>query len=92
MVIPSVRLIVHGRVQGVGFRHFVRRTAVSLAIAGWVRNRPDGTVEVEANGERQGLDRLVAAVSQGPAGARVTEVEQEWSEREPGPRGFHVAG
>jgi acylphosphatase len=92
MVIPSVRLIVHGRVQGVGFRHFVRLTAVSLAIAGWVRNRPDGTVEVEASGERPGLDRLVTAVSQGPAGARVTEVEQAWSERKPGPRGFHVAG
>lgn len=86
----SVHLIVRGRVQGVGFRYFVVRTAAPLGVAGWVRNRPDGTVELEAEGPREGLERLVAAIARGPAGARVTGVDQEWSERMPAHRGFQV--
>ncbi len=89
---PIVHLIVRGRVQGVGFRYFVLRRADSMGIAGWVRNRVDGSVEVEAEGPRPKLERLVAAVLRGPAGAYVTAVEQEWSERMPGHRGFRVTG
>ena len=88
----SVRVVVHGRVQGVGFRYFVLREAESMGIAGWVRNRADGAVEVDAEGARPDLERLVAALSRGPSGARVMSVVPEWSERVPGHRGFRVTG
>jgi acylphosphatase len=89
-VTHTVHLVVRGRVQGVGFRYFVRRRADSMGITGWVRNRADGAVEVEAEGARPELERLVAALSRGPAGAQVTAVEQEWSERVPCHHGFRV--
>jgi acylphosphatase len=91
-VTHGLHLIIRGRVQGVGFRHFVSRQAGALGIAGWVRNRADGSVEVEAEGPRPVLERLVSALARGPTGARVTAVEQEWSERVPGHRGFRVTG
>ncbi|MGH7730988.1 MAG: acylphosphatase [Candidatus Eiseniibacteriota bacterium] len=88
----SVHLVVRGRVQGVGFRYFVQRRADSMGIDGWVRNRPDGAVEMEAEGPKAELECLVGAVSRGPSGARVTAVEQEWSVRVPCLRGFRVTG
>ena len=86
-----IHLIVHGRVQGVGFRHFVTREARALDLAGTVRNRPDGTVEVEAEGGPGALAQLVAAVRRGPIGARVEHVEEGLSEGAPRHRGFHSA-
>ena len=82
--------MIRGRVQGVGFRYFVARRALALALAGWVRNRPDGAVEVEAEGPRGALERLVEAAGEGPAGARVTELKQGWSERPPVHQGFRI--
>jgi acylphosphatase len=73
-----VRLLVAGRVQGVGFREFTRRTAHRLGVGGWVRNLSDGRVEVVADGERPALDALVNAVSSGPPGAFVRDVHQDW--------------
>lgn len=73
-----VRLLVSGRVQGIGFREFTRRTAHRLGVGGWVRNLPDGRVEVVADGERPVLEALVSAVSGGPPGALVRDVHQEW--------------
>ena len=70
----SIHLEVRGRVQGVGFRWHVMRIARELGLAGWIRNRPDGIVELAAAGERDALIRLEAAVSAGPPGARVEEV------------------
>lgn len=87
-----VHLVVRGRVQGVGFRYFVLHRAEAMGIAGWVRNRADGGVELEAEGPRPELERLVAAATRGPTGAHVTAVEQEWSERVPCHRGFRVTG
>lgn len=69
------RIVVSGRVQGVGFRWFVSRQAKSLGIAGWVRNNPDGTVELEAEGEVDALDKLEAALRQGPRLADVEDVK-----------------
>jgi acylphosphatase len=71
------RVIVHGLVQGVFFRETTRRRALSAGVAGWVRNRPDGTVEVVFEGEAEHVERLVAFCHEGPGGARVdlTEVE-----------------
>ena len=66
---------VRGSVQGVGFRWFVQRKAQRLALTGWTANEPDGSVSVVAEGPAQALDELVAALHQGPSGARVTRVE-----------------
>jgi acylphosphatase len=70
---------VRGRVQGVGFRYFVRKEARQLALRGSVRNQPDGTVYVEAAGDRSSLDRLLVLLHKGPYGARVEGVEAHWS-------------
>ena len=59
---------VRGRVQGVGFRYFTRATAVQLGLIGFVRNRVDGDVELEAEGEPAHLDQLAGAVRKGPPG------------------------
>ena len=71
------RWVVGGRVQGVGFRWFVARRAQSLGVIGWVRNLPDGRVEVSACGEALVLDRLEDVLRSGPALARVDSVEKE---------------
>jgi len=70
---------VRGRVQGVGFRHFTRRTAQSLGLVGFVRNDPDGTVTVVAEGSREQLDDLVRALHDGPRSAIVEHVETSWA-------------
>jgi acylphosphatase len=85
-----VQLVIHGRVQGVGFRYFVVRRAAALGLSGWVRNRSDGAVEVEAEGPRAALETLLAALRRGPTAARVTEVDESWSEGETRHRGFRV--
>jgi acylphosphatase len=68
------RLVVSGRVQGVGFRWFVREAARQHRLAGWVRNRADGSVELEASGEEAAFRAFVTALRKGPPGARVDEV------------------
>jgi acylphosphatase len=65
---------VHGRVQGVGFRWFVMREAAHLGLAGWVANLADGSVEVVAEGAEADLERLVAALWEGPAASIVGNV------------------
>lgn len=70
--------IVRGRVQGVWFRDFTRRHADALGLSGWVRNRPDGSVEVSAEGPRLALDELLRQVRAGPRRARVEDVEVAW--------------
>jgi acylphosphatase len=69
------RFVVRGRVQGVGFRWFVEREAKTLAIAGWVRNNTDGSVEVLAIGTREQLFGFHSRLRQGPRAARVDDVE-----------------
>jgi acylphosphatase len=69
------RLIVHGRVHGVGFRVSCLERARMRGVAGWVRNRGDGTVEAVFEGERDAVDALVAWCSGGPRGAAVDDVE-----------------
>ena len=73
-----LHVVLKGRVQGVGFRYFVRDNARALEIRGWVRNRWDGSVEVLAEGERPALDKLLTALRRGPRGAMVTGVKPEW--------------
>jgi acylphosphatase len=67
--------VVHGFVQGVGFRIFVQREATRLRLDGWVANLADGSVEVLAEGPADGLERLVAALRLGNAASAVTRVD-----------------
>ena len=64
-----------GRVQGVGFRFFAREAAPVESLSGWVRNLPDGRVEVQAEGDREVVDRFERQLRRGPAGAGVEHVE-----------------
>jgi acylphosphatase len=70
------RLIVEGKVQGVWFRESTRREASHLGVFGWVMNRPDGKVEVLAEGPEERVRSLVAWCHHGPAGARVHKVQE----------------
>ena len=74
MARTAVTIIVTGRVQGVGFRAFVRRRATELGLDGWVRNRRDGSVEITAIGDAERIDQLVVRCQRGPALARVANV------------------
>jgi acylphosphatase len=69
------RLVISGRVQGVGFREATVDAAQAVGVAGWVRNRADGTVEVRVQGPSDAVDRLVAWCRRGPPLARVTGIE-----------------
>lgn len=71
-----VRFRVRGRVQGVGFRWFVLRRAQRLGVVGFVSNRPDGSVEVVAQGSEEALGDLSRALAEGPSLARVDSVEK----------------
>jgi acylphosphatase len=70
------RWVVRGRVQGVGFRWFVFREADRLGLGGFVRNLPDGAVEVVSQGPNEALDALERLVTRGPTMARVDGVER----------------
>jgi len=69
-----VHLIIEGRVQGVWFRESTRRKALSLGVYGWVRNLPDGTVEVVAEGDEDRVEELVKWCHKGPPAAEVINV------------------
>ena len=72
---PAAHFEVTGRVQGVGFRWFVRVAARRLQLAGWVMNRRDGSVEIAASGPQEKLDQLRHALARGPDGALVEAVK-----------------
>lgn len=82
---------IRGVVQGVGYRYFVRRTATSMALSGYVRNRFDGSVEVVAEGERSILAAFADELRLGPRFASVESVDIEWQEAEGGLHGFDYA-
>jgi len=86
------RYLVRGRVQGVGFRWFVQREAQTLGIGGWVRNDPQGAVEVLATGSEEQLAALAARLRTGPRGARVDAVEQSDAAALDGAKSFRIEG
>jgi acylphosphatase len=90
--VQARRFLVRGRVQGVGFRWFVEREAHVLQIAGWVRNNPDGRVEVLAMGTREQLAGLRSRLQEGPRAARVDNVEEAEAEPVVGLNSFQVRG
>jgi acylphosphatase len=82
-------VVVHGRVQAVGFRFGARVEAQRLGISGWVRNRSDGAVEAEIEGDPDAVDRMLAWLDEGPPGAEVTMLTT--TDLSPtGERGFRV--
>jgi acylphosphatase len=85
------RVLVHGFVQGVGFRFAVQRAAGTRDVAGWVRNRPDGAVEAVFEGERNDVEALVDFCRRGPRGAEVGRVDVAVESPE-GLADFRVAG
>lgn len=78
MGLKQVQLFVRGRVQGVFFRASTQREAKRLGLTGWVRNRPDGSVEVLAEGEEDNIKELVAWANRGPSASRVERVDVRW--------------
>mgnify|MGYP001043001594 CR=1 FL=1 len=86
MAEKRIRAVVEGRVQGVFFRAHTQEKAQELGLVGWVRNRPDGSVETVAEGEAVQVDHLAEWLQHGPSAARVAEARI----REEGPKGeFH---
>jgi acylphosphatase len=73
----AVRVVVSGRVQGVGFRDWTQREALARDLAGWVRNRRDGTVEAVFAGEGADVDAMLTALRDGPPASRVKQVAAE---------------
>jgi len=86
VTVVRVRVTVRGRVQGVWYRDTCDRVARSIGVNGWVRNLPDGSVQVVAEGEREFVDGLLEWCQEGPPQANVTEIdivdEQPTGERE----------
>ena len=86
------RYVVTGRVQGVGFRWYVEHAAVQLGLAGWVRNRADGSVEVLASGSKQKLHDLYVELTKGPRASRVDHVEVEDAAPDTKLKSFRIEG
>jgi acylphosphatase len=87
---PSrLTLLIAGRVQGVGYRAYVRRHALDLGLTGHAENLADGRVEVVAEGPRGGLEHLLERLRTGPVHASVDSIDVQWGEAG-GARGFHT--
>ncbi|HEY3820879.1 MAG TPA: acylphosphatase [Polyangiaceae bacterium] len=78
MSTKRVHLIVRGRVTGVFFRAATQREAKRLGITGWVKNRPDGAIEMVAEGEEEAIKEMVSWANHGPSAARVDSVDVRW--------------
>jgi acylphosphatase len=78
--VKTLHLQILGRVQGVWFRESMRREAERLGVAGWVRNRPDGSVEAVAQGPVEAVDALIEWARSGPPQARVERIIQTETE------------
>jgi acylphosphatase len=89
--VQRTHVVVHGYVQGVGFRFAVEREARSRGVSGWVRNRDDGKVEAVFEGEREGVEALVEFCRRGPRGAHVDRIDVT-DESPEGLAGFRVTG
>jgi len=89
--LASVRVVVYGYVQGVFFRAFASRQATRLGLSGYVRNLPTGgAVEIQAEGERKQLEKLIGSLEVGPPTARVGKVVTNWSKYTGSYSGFSI--
>ena len=78
----AVNLVIHGRVQGVFYRDWTVRNARELGLAGWVRNRPDGTVEALVQGDQALVEEMVERMRSGPPRAHVERIDERSCEAE----------
>ncbi len=85
------RLLITGRVQGVGYRDWMVAQAQAAGVHGWVRNQPDGGVEALVYGEASAVQQLLRACRRGPRHAAVSQVEESWAEPPDGPGFFRRA-
>jgi len=85
-----VRLVVYGTVQGVGFRFTAREAASSCPVTGWVRNLPDGSVEIVASGSAYAVARMTAWAKRGPRYASVERVQIDTIDDPPGLDAFEI--
>ncbi|TLU88473.1 MAG: acylphosphatase [Chlorobium sp.] len=89
--ITRVHLIVSGHVQGVGYRMFIHRVASGLNLSGWVRNLPDGTVEIDAQGSDRNIQELVERARKGTSRSQVTRIRKEEKTPDETMKGFFVS-
>ena len=89
-MVKRFHAIILGRVQGVFFRAMAREHAKALELKGFARNLPDGSVELDAQGEEESLRDLLLWCQYGPPGARVDHVEMDWKPLQDFPSGFQV--
>lgn len=90
MTEKRIHIIVSGLVQGVGFRMFVLREASARSLSGWTRNLPDGTVEVEAQGNSGRVDELIRQIRIGPSRSSVTSIKVKEIEVDTSGREFRI--
>jgi acylphosphatase len=83
---------IRGRVQGVGFRYFVKRQAEALHLTGWVRNNTDGSVELQAKGQVSALEQLLQRLESGPIGSRIDKIDSQWLQESQDFKGFEIRG
>ena len=88
----QARVVARGRVQGVYYRGTLKQQAEAHGVAGWVRNRPDGSVEALLQGRQEEVSSIVAWMRAGPRGARVDSVDVEGSDVDEVLHGFEVVG
>jgi len=88
--LKAMHIRVAGRVQGVWFRANTQKTAQDLGLEGWVRNLPDGSVEIHVQGDDRSVNRLLSWCYQGPSGARVDKVDYSGSDVDASLKGFAV--
>jgi acylphosphatase len=84
----AVRLVIRGSVQGVGYRYAMVEAAIAQGVAGWVRNRRDGTVEAFVQGDASAVEAIVAWCRRGPPAARVDGIERSSVAADPAIEGF----
>lgn len=89
-VLEVVTIKVRGRVQGVFYRHETKKIAETLGITGFVRNERDGSVFIEAEGDRESLEKLLMWAKTGPRFAKVDSVEPLWGVGTRGQKGFTI--
>ncbi len=90
MKYSRINAVVHGRVQGVSFRYYTREKGAQLGLSGWVKNRPDGTVETEFEGELELVSHMVRWLEQGSPAAWVQKVDSKVIEPVTNENGFII--
>lgn len=76
----NARIFISGFVQGIGFRHFIRSKAESLSLSGWVKNLPDGRVEVLFQGPEEKIEKAIKECNKGPFLSEVKDIVVEWED------------